>query len=76
MLLSASRAGLCARHSSGAQGRLIEEWRASSMIGDTIMDLTLNGRVQVRDGNRHPELAPHGVYPCQGGRLDQYRGVF
>jgi len=26
----------------------------SSMIGDTIMDFTLNGTVQVCDGNRHP----------------------
>ncbi len=39
----------------------------SSMIGDTIMDFTLNGRLQVCDGNRHPEMAPHGVYPCRGG---------
>jgi len=39
----------------------------STMIGDVIMDFTLNGRVQVCDGNRHPEMAPHGVYPCGGG---------
>jgi crotonobetainyl-CoA:carnitine CoA-transferase CaiB-like acyl-CoA transferase len=39
----------------------------SSMIGDRIMDFTLNGRVQVCDGNRHPEMAPHGVYPCRDG---------
>jgi crotonobetainyl-CoA:carnitine CoA-transferase CaiB-like acyl-CoA transferase len=39
----------------------------SSMIGDRIMDFTLNGRVPVCDGNRHPEMAPHGVYPCRDG---------
>ncbi len=39
----------------------------SSMIGDTIMDFTLNGRVKVCDGNRHPDMAPHGAYPCRGG---------
>jgi crotonobetainyl-CoA:carnitine CoA-transferase CaiB-like acyl-CoA transferase len=39
----------------------------SSMIGDAIMDFTLNGTVRVCDGNRHPEMAPHGVYPCRGG---------
>jgi crotonobetainyl-CoA:carnitine CoA-transferase CaiB-like acyl-CoA transferase len=39
----------------------------SSMIGDAIMDFTLNGNVRLCDGNRHPEMAPHGVYPCRGG---------
>jgi crotonobetainyl-CoA:carnitine CoA-transferase CaiB-like acyl-CoA transferase len=39
----------------------------SSMIGDAIMDFTLNGRVQVCDDNRHPDMAPHGAYPCRGG---------
>jgi crotonobetainyl-CoA:carnitine CoA-transferase CaiB-like acyl-CoA transferase len=39
----------------------------SSMIGDAIMDFTLNGMVHGADGNRHPEMAPHGAYPCRGG---------
>jgi len=39
----------------------------SSMIGDAIIDFSLNGRVQVCDGNRLREMAPHGVYPCRGG---------
>jgi crotonobetainyl-CoA:carnitine CoA-transferase CaiB-like acyl-CoA transferase len=39
----------------------------SSMIGDTIMDFALNGVVHECDGNRHPEMAPHGVYPCRSG---------
>lgn len=39
----------------------------SSMIGDTIMDFALNGVVHDCDGNRHPEMAPHGVYPCRSG---------
>lgn len=39
----------------------------SSMIGDTIMDFALNGAVHECDGNRHPEMAPHGVYPCRAG---------
>lgn len=38
----------------------------TSMIGDTVMDFTLNGRLHDGgSGNRHPEMAPHGVYPCQ-----------
>ena len=39
----------------------------SSMIGDTIMEFALNGTVHECDGNRHPEMAPHGVYPCRAG---------
>ncbi len=39
----------------------------SSMIGDSIMDFTLNGVVRECDGNRHPDMAPHGVYPCRDG---------
>jgi crotonobetainyl-CoA:carnitine CoA-transferase CaiB-like acyl-CoA transferase len=38
---------------------------ATSMIGDTILDFALTGHVAGADGNRHPEMAPHGAYPCQ-----------
>ncbi len=37
-----------------------------SVIGDAIMDYTLNKRVQGRRGNRHPFMAPHGCYRCRG----------
>lgn len=39
----------------------------SSMIGDTIMEYMLNGTVPGCNGNRHPEMAPHGTYPCRDG---------
>ena len=39
----------------------------SSMVGDTIMDFSLNGAVHECSGNRHAEMAPHGTYPCQAG---------
>lgn len=39
----------------------------STMIGDSIMDYALNGVVNECDGNRHPEMAPHGAYPCNSG---------
>lgn len=39
----------------------------SSMIGDTIMDFSLNGAVHECDGSRHAEMAPHGAYPCRAG---------
>ncbi len=37
----------------------------SSMMGDALMDFSLNGIIQHPQGNRHPAMAPHGVYPCQ-----------
>ena len=37
-----------------------------AFTADAIMDYTMNGRVQGRVGNRHPSMAPHGCYRCQG----------
>jgi crotonobetainyl-CoA:carnitine CoA-transferase CaiB-like acyl-CoA transferase len=39
----------------------------TSMIGDAMMDFALNGKVPACDGNRHPEMAPHGAYACRDG---------
>ncbi len=39
----------------------------SAMIGDTLVDYALNGTEPGCGGNRHPEMAPHGVYPCKDG---------
>ncbi|NND68197.1 MAG: CoA transferase [Halioglobus sp.] len=39
----------------------------SSMIGDAVMDFTLNGVIRDCDGNRHEDMVPHGAYPCAGG---------
>jgi len=36
------------------------------LIGDSIMDYTMNGRVQYRDGNRDEIMAPHNCYRCLG----------
>lgn len=35
-------------------------------VSGALMDYQMNGRVQGRKGNRHPWMAPHGVYPCRG----------
>ena len=39
----------------------------SAMLGDCFMDYFVTGHVPVRNGGRHPEMAPHGCYPCADG---------
>jgi benzylsuccinate CoA-transferase BbsF subunit len=36
------------------------------MLGDAVLDYTVNGRTPRRIGNRHRAWAPHGCYPCRG----------
>jgi len=36
----------------------------SSMVGDALMDFSLNEVVLECDGNRHADMAPHGAYLC------------
>jgi crotonobetainyl-CoA:carnitine CoA-transferase CaiB-like acyl-CoA transferase len=58
---------LCHRRSTG-EGQLVDVSAVealSAMLGDSFMDYFLTGRVPARDGNRHPEMAPHGVYRCR-----------
>ena len=38
----------------------------TTFMGGALMDYVMNDRFQPRRGNRHPFLAPHGVYPCKG----------
>ena len=35
-------------------------------VAPALLDYALTGRVAQRAGNRDPQAAPHGVYPCQG----------
>jgi crotonobetainyl-CoA:carnitine CoA-transferase CaiB-like acyl-CoA transferase len=39
----------------------------SSMIGDCLLEQSLTGRRLGSDGNRHPDMCPHGCYPCADG---------
>ena len=39
----------------------------SSMIGDSLLEQNVTGVRLGPDGNRHPDMAPHGCYPCAGG---------
>ncbi len=38
----------------------------SVLIGETILDYTMNHRVPFRKGNDDEIMAPHNCYPCQG----------
>lgn len=37
-----------------------------AMVPEPVIDYTMNGRESVRRGNRHPAIAPQGVYRCSG----------
>lgn len=37
-----------------------------TFLAPVIMDYSVNGRVQTRDGNRMPGAAPHNAYACAG----------
>ncbi len=40
----------------------------SSMVGDSLFAFGLTGVEPRSDGNFHPEMAPHGCYPCRDGQ--------
>ncbi|HMO69873.1 MAG TPA: CoA transferase [Novosphingobium sp.] len=39
----------------------------TSLVGDSLFAWSVTGEVPQPDGNFHPEMAPHGAYPCAGG---------
>jgi crotonobetainyl-CoA:carnitine CoA-transferase CaiB-like acyl-CoA transferase len=39
----------------------------SSMIGDCLLEQALTGQAFRPNGNGHPDLCPHGCYPCADG---------
>jgi len=51
------------------KGLFIEQATAENfvpLIGDFVMDYTMNGRLWSQMGNDHAWLAPHNVYRCKG----------
>jgi benzylsuccinate CoA-transferase BbsF subunit len=51
------------------EGQFIDlsAWEATTtLLTEGIMDYTLNLRVPGPQDNKHPAMAPHGYYPCQG----------
>ena len=42
------------------------ECAISSFLPTEVLDYTVNGRIAERHGNRSPDAAPHGSFPCAG----------
>ena len=40
----------------------------TSLIGDSLLRYGITGEVPGPDGNYHPDMAPHGCYPCRDER--------
>jgi crotonobetainyl-CoA:carnitine CoA-transferase CaiB-like acyl-CoA transferase len=59
-------AALHHRESTG-EGQFIDHSAVeamTSLVGDSLFAYSLTGEVPRSDGNFHPEVCPHGVYPC------------
>ena len=66
--LVALLAALCHRNETG-EGQYVEvaQLEASvSLLGEPIMEYAMTGEIPALRGTRHPTMAPHGNYPCQG----------
>jgi benzylsuccinate CoA-transferase BbsF subunit len=67
-LIPAILAALLYRYHTG-KGQHIEQSQVEAglnFISPALMDYTVNGAVWNCPGNREPNAAPHGAYPCQG----------
>jgi crotonobetainyl-CoA:carnitine CoA-transferase CaiB-like acyl-CoA transferase len=67
--------GLRYRERTG-EGLLVELATAENfvpLIGEYVMDYTMNGRLWEKMGNTHAWLAPHNVYRCRG--LDRWVAI-
>jgi benzylsuccinate CoA-transferase BbsF subunit len=61
-------AALCHRSRTG-EGQFIDVslWEAAAtLLPEALLEFTMNGRETPRRGNRHPEIAPHGVFRSAG----------
>jgi benzylsuccinate CoA-transferase BbsF subunit len=54
------------RHGKGHYFDLSQFEAGLHFLAPAVMDYMVNGRVNHRDGNRHPFWSPHGAYPCKG----------
>ena len=54
------------RTGKGARMDLSQQEGYIGLLGDAVLDYTMNGRVRKRIGNRHPSRTPQGAYRCKG----------
>ena len=57
------------RRARTGKGQFIDLSQAESFmtnLGEVFLQYELTGQSRSRRGNRHPAMAPHGVYPCAG----------
>ena len=40
----------------------------SLQLGDAVLEYSANGHIRKPTGNKHPRIAPHGVFQCQNDR--------
>ena len=64
-------AAVAALFQRGRTGRglfldLSQREAAITLLGKSVLDYSMNGRVAGPMGNSHPAMAPHGCYPCAG----------
>ena len=50
----------------GQHIELAESYAVTSLLGEAFMEYFMNGYVMGPQGNYHPTLCPHGIYPCKG----------
>jgi benzylsuccinate CoA-transferase BbsF subunit len=70
-------AALYHRQKTG-EGQYIDmsQWEcAMDVLGEGILEYTMNGREPERNGNRDPHMAPHGIFRCLD-RPDKIRDPF
>jgi benzylsuccinate CoA-transferase BbsF subunit len=61
--------GALMRRSKTGEGTYIEQSQIEAGLNFMVphlLDYTVNNRILERMGNRDREMAPHGVYPCEG----------
>jgi benzylsuccinate CoA-transferase BbsF subunit len=54
------------RTGEGQHIELSESWVVTYLLGEAVMDYSMNGRVTKPMGNRHLHMCPHNAYRCQG----------
>jgi len=56
----------CQQTGQGQHIDLSSREAMTCLIGDSLLDYTMNGRVQSRNGNLDDTMAPHNCYRCRG----------